>query len=153
MTIQKEEQVLTNASPSQQTNKTYNQKHLVQEMYKLNATDSTDSTDSSESESKDKEMHNILKPYIRIIKNLQDQIARVTNEAKEHSSNVKQLKDLRAQMQEQGENVDQINDTLALNEIFEQVNQIFNQAREVASKDETPARPQTPHPRKKVTGH
>jgi hypothetical protein len=57
-------------------------------MYKLNATDSTDSTDSSESESKDKEMHNILEPYIRIIENLQDQIARVTNKAKEHSSNV-----------------------------------------------------------------
>jgi hypothetical protein len=62
-------------------------------MYKLNA---TDSTDSSESESKDKEMHNILKPYIRIIKNLQDQIAKVTNKAKEHSSNVEQLKNLRA---------------------------------------------------------
>jgi hypothetical protein len=36
-------------------------------MYELNA---TDSTDSLELESKDKEMHNILKPYIRIIKNL-----------------------------------------------------------------------------------
>jgi hypothetical protein len=36
-------------------------------MYELNA---IDSTDSLESESKDKEMHNILKLYIRIIKNL-----------------------------------------------------------------------------------
>jgi hypothetical protein len=36
-------------------------------MYKLNA---TDSTDSLELESKNKEMHNILKLYIRIIKNL-----------------------------------------------------------------------------------
>jgi hypothetical protein len=36
-------------------------------MYKLNA---IDSTDSSELESKDKKIYNILKPYIRIIKNL-----------------------------------------------------------------------------------
>jgi hypothetical protein len=146
----KEEQVLTNAGPSQQTNETYNQKHLVQRIYKL---DATDSTDLSESESKDKEMHNILKPYIRIIENLRDQIAKVTNKAKEHSSNVEQLKNLRAQMQEQGENVDQINNTLALNEIFKRVNQIFNKAREITFKDETPARPQTPHPGTKVTGY
>jgi hypothetical protein len=36
-------------------------------MYELNA---IDFTDFLESESKDKEMHNILEPYIRIIKNL-----------------------------------------------------------------------------------
>jgi hypothetical protein len=38
-------------------------------MYEL---DATDSTDSLELESKDEEMHNILEPYIRIIKNLQN---------------------------------------------------------------------------------
>jgi hypothetical protein len=38
-------------------------------MYKLNA---IDSIDFLELESKDKEIHNILEPYIRIIKNLWD---------------------------------------------------------------------------------
>jgi hypothetical protein len=74
---------------------------------------------------------------------------------KEHSGNIEQLEDLRAQMLEQNENVDQIDDTLALDKIFQRINQIFDQAMEVQqpSEDGPSARPQTPHPGKKVTGH
>jgi hypothetical protein len=158
----KEEQVLTDAEPStrpetpcEPENETYDQKHLVQEISKLFTTDSSESESESEDEDEDEMTQVILGSYANQLTHILEELTEVTQEAMGHRRNVEQLEELRIQMQEQGENVDRINDTLALNNIFQEVNRILDCAitTQQPSKDGLPARPQTPHPGKKVTGH